>query len=330
MPTRFHGLALLKCTIAILLKTCFKTHQVSCSPPIAPDAVASHPPAIPVLAVIGVGLIGGSFAAALRRAGQVGRVLGVGRSGATLQVALQRGLIDEIVSVQDAAARADLILLATPIGSMGDTLAAMRDALAAHAIVTDAGSTKQAVMVAARTALGARIKQFVPGHPIAGSDATGPGAADAALYAGRNVVLTPLPENAATSVAIVTRAWAACGAQVICMTAAQHDAVLASVSHLPHWLAAFYMLQVSQADDAVQRLALAGTGFAGFTRIAAGSPEIWRDIFLSNRDAMLQELRALREVLACAETALQDRAASVLYDMLARAAAARRDWHVHP
>jgi len=314
--------ALLKCALALLRPPCF---QVNPAPPAAPS-VTPETPAIPVLAIVGVGLIGGSFAAALRRAGYVGRVLGVGRSAATLAQAKTRGLIDEAVSLQDAAARADLILLATPIGAMGAALAAMRDALSPHAIVTDAGSTKQAVIAAARAALGERIQQFVPGHPIAGSDATGPGAADAALYAGRNVVLTPLPENDAASVDAVTRAWQACGARVQNMTPAQHDAALASVSHLPHWLAAFYMLQVSQSDDALQRLALAGTGFAGFTRIAAGSPEIWRDIFLSNREAMLTELQALRAVFAQAETALQDGSGEQLYDMLAQATRARRDW----
>jgi len=256
----------------------------------------------------------------------VGRVLGVGRSAATLAHAKTHGLIDEAVSLQDAAARADLILLATPIGAMGAALTVLGETLRPHTLVTDAGSTKQAVIAAARSALGARVAQFVPGHPIAGSDATGPGAADAALYAGRNVVLTPLPENDAVSVAAVTRAWAACGAQVQHMTATKHDATLASVSHLPHWLAAFYMLQVSQSDDAALRLALAGTGFAGFTRIAAGSPEIWRDIFLSNRAAMLTELQTLRAVFAQAETALQDGSGEQLYDMLAQAAHARRDW----
>jgi len=279
-----------------------------------------------VLVIVGVGLIGGSFAAGLRRAGCVGRVLGVGRSAATLATAQACGLIDEALGLQEAVAQADLILLATPVGSMGATFAAMGEALATHAVVTDAGSTKQEVIAAARAGLGARVQQFVPGHPIAGSDANGPTAAQATLYAGRNVILTPIPENTATSITLVTQAWAACGARVQCMTAAQHDAVLASISHLPHWLAALYMLQVSQADDAAQRLALAGTGFAGFTRIAAGSPEIWRDIFLSNRTAMLAELQALREVLMQAETALQAHAGQTLYDMLAQAASARRNW----
>jgi len=271
--------------------------QVNAALPVSPPT-----PAIPVLAVVGVGLIGGSFAAALRRAGYVEQVLGVGRSAATLTAARELGLIDEAVGLEEAAARADLILLATPIGAMAATLNAMRDALAPHTLVTDAGSTKQAVIAAARSALGARVAQFVPGHPIAGSQATGPSAADAAF------------------------AWQACGARVAHMTAARHDATLASVSHLPHWLAALYMLQVSQADDAAMRLALAGTGFAGFTRIAAGSPEVWRDIFLSNREAVLSELQALRAVFVQAETALQDGSGEQLYDMLAQAARARRDW----
>ena len=283
-------------------------------------------PLIPVLAVVGVGLIGGSFAAALRRAGQVGRVLGVGRSAQSLARAVELGLIDEAASAEDAAARADLILLATPVGGLGDVLSRMRAHLRSDTVLTDGGSTKAEVVEAARAALGDRIAQFVPGHPIAGAARTGPEAADAELYRKRTVILTPLGENAPPSLDLVRRAWQACEADVIDMDADAHDRVLASVSHLPHLLSAVYMEQVAEATDASTRLALAGSGFRDFTRIAAGSPEMWRDIFLSNRDAMLAELADVRTVLDRAERAIADGDGAALLTLLDTAARARRNW----
>lgn len=283
-------------------------------------------PLIPVLAVVGVGLIGGSFAAALRQAGQVGKVLGVGRNAQSLERAVALGLIDEAVSAETAAAQADLIMLAMPVGGLTNVLSQMRPHLSPGAVLTDGGSTKAEVVEAARDALGDRIGQFVPGHPIAGAERTGPEAADAGLYRGRTVILTPVPENGAAALALVRRAWQACGADVIDMDAAAHDRVLASVSHLPHLLSSVYMEQVATAADAATRLELAGSGFRDFTRIAAGSPEMWRDIFLSNRDAMLAELAAVRGVLDRAERAIADGDGEVLLTLLDTAARARRGW----
>ncbi|WP_419342604.1 prephenate dehydrogenase [Achromobacter sp. PD1] len=283
-------------------------------------------PLIPVLAVVGVGLIGGSFAAALRRAGQVGRVLGVGRNAQSLARAVELGLIDEAASAEEAAARADLILLATPVGGLGDVLSRMRAHLRSDTVLTDGGSTKAEVVEAARVALGDRVAQFVPGHPIAGAERSGPEAADACLYRKRTVILTPLAENGESSLELVRRAWQACGADVIDMDADAHDRVLASVSHLPHLLSAVYMEQVAEAADAATRLALAGSGFRDFTRIAAGSPEMWRDIFLSNRDAMLAELADVRAVLDRAERAIADGDGAALLTLLDTAARARRNW----
>jgi len=283
-------------------------------------------PLIPVLAVVGVGLIGGSFAAALRRAAQVGRVLGVGRSASSLARAVELGLIDEAVSAEDAAARADLVLLSTPVGGLKNVLSRMLPHLGAATVVTDAGSTKAEVVDAAREALGERVGCFVPGHPIAGAERTGPEAADAKLYVGRTVILTPLAENSAASISLVRRAWQACGSSVIDMDAGAHDRVLASVSHLPHLLSSVYMEQVATAADARTRLDLAGSGFRDFTRIAAGSPEMWRDIFLSNRDAMLAELADVRAVLDRAERAIADGDDAALLALLDTAAQARRNW----
>lgn len=281
---------------------------------------------IPVLAVVGVGLIGGSAALALRQAGRVGRVLGVGRNAATLARAQELGLIDACASPQQAAEQADIILLATPVGGLAGVLEQLRPHLRDGTVLTDAGSTKAEVVSAARAALGERVAQFVPGHPVAGAERSGPDAADAGLYRRRTVILTPIPENGPAAVAQVRAMWHACGAQVIDMDADAHDQVLASVSHMPHLLAAAYMAQVAAADDAAGRLALAGSGFRDFTRIAAGSPEMWRDIFLSNRDALRTELAAVRAVLDQAERAIADGDGQALEMLLARAAQARRDW----
>jgi prephenate dehydrogenase len=287
---------------------------------------AASEPWLPVLAVAGLGLIGGSFALAMRRAGLVSRVLGVGRRAETLARARDLGLIDCAVSAAEAAAEADLILLAAPVGALGGILADMRPALRADSVITDAGSTKMEVIAQARAALGHRIGQFVPGHPIAGGERTGPEAAMADLYRGRAVILTPLPENSAPAIAMVRRAWEACGACVEEMAAAAHDCALASISHLPHLLASTYVAQVAQSADATRRLHLAGSGFRDFTRIAAGSPEMWRDIFIHNRSAMLAELAAMRGVLDEAEQAIAIGDADSLHRMLEQAAHVRRNW----
>lgn len=283
-------------------------------------------PLIPVLAVIGVGLIGGSAALALRRAGQVGQVLGVGRNAQSLAQAQALGLIDAVATPEQAAAQADVILLSTPVGGLVAMLAQLRPHLGPDTLLTDAGSTKVEVVQAARAALGDRIGQFVPGHPIAGAERSGPSAADAGLYRDRTVILTPVPENAPAAIAHVRGLWRACGARVLEMDAESHDRVLGSVSHMPHLLAAAYMAQVASADDAALRLSLAGSGFRDFTRIAAGSPEMWRDIFLSNRDALRTELTAVRGVLDQMERAMADGDGAALEEMLLQAAQARRNW----
>jgi len=283
-------------------------------------------PPLGVLAVVGVGLIGGSFAAALRKSGAVGRVLGAGRRPAPLALARRLGLIDEAVSLEEAARQADFILLAVPVGATQSILEQIGPHLRPHALVTDAGSTKADVVAAAYAALGERVGQFVPGHPVAGAEATGPEAARDDLYQGRTVVLTPLPENTEAARLRLRQAWEACGARVVSMQAQAHDAALASVSHVPHFLASVFMGQVAAAPDSDQRMALAGTGFRDFTRIAAGSPEMWRDIFLANRQAVLDELQQVRAALEQAEDSLRRRDGQALHDFLERAALARRFW----
>lgn len=245
------------------------------------------------LAVIGVGLIGGSVALALRRAGAVGRVVGIGRGRANLERALALGIIDEIA--EDAGTGvvgADAVVVAAPVAQFAPLLTTIHDALSPGAVVTDAGSTKQDVVVAARGALGARIARFVPAHPIAGAERVGADAARAALFDGRNVVLTPLPETDAEALAAAESLWRTCGARVSRMTPAEHDAIFAAVSHLPHVLAYALVSMIAERANAERLFGYAAGGFRDFTRIASSSPEMWRDICLANREALITEIDA--------------------------------------
>jgi prephenate dehydrogenase len=279
------------------------------------------------LAVLGVGLIGGSVAAALKRAGAVGRVVGYGRSRANLDEALALGVIDAVADSPEAAvAGADRVLLAMPVGAMAATFARIAPHLAPDALVTDAGSTKQDVIAAARAGLAARIDRFVPAHPIAGAEKSGAAAARADLYAGRSVILTPLPENAPAAIAAVAELWRTCGAQVSEMSAAGHDRVFAAVSHLPH-LAAFALVdELATRPEAGLYFRHAGSGFRDFTRIAGSSPEMWRDIALANRDALTAELDAYLSRLSAYRDALSAGDADTLMQSFTRASLARSRW----
>jgi prephenate dehydrogenase len=245
------------------------------------------------IAIFGVGLIGGSFALALKKAGAVEQLVGVGRHLTTLQRAQELGVIDVIAtSVADAVTGADLILIAAPVAQTGAILASIAPHLQAGTIVTDAGSTKSDVVAAARAALGDKIAQFVPGHPIAGREQNGPEAALAELYVGKKVVLAPLPENAEQDIARVAAAWQQCGALIHRLSAQQHDAIFAAVSHLPHMLAYALVDDIANKPHAASLFQYAASGFRDFTRIAGSSPEMWRDISLANQSALLSELDA--------------------------------------
>jgi len=257
------------------------------------------------IVIFGVGLIGGSFALALRKAHAAGEVVGFGRSAQTLQQAKQLGIIDRIG--QDAAREvsdADLVLLATPVGQMAELMARIAPYLGAHTLVTDGGSTKSDVVRDAYAQLGSRVAQFVPAHPVAGTEQSGPAAARADLYLDKKVVLTPLPENTAEAVARVQAAWQACGANIHKLTYAEHDAVFAAVSHLPHLLSFALVHDLAQRENRDVLFSFAASGFRDFTRIAASSPEMWRDICLSNRDALLKELQIYIAELTQMSTAL--------------------------
>jgi prephenate dehydrogenase len=243
-----------------------------------------------------------------------------------LQEAVRLGLIDEAVSLEEAAQRADFIFVAAPVGAFAAIFAGLKPKLNPRAVITDGGSTKQNVIDDARAGLQDCLAQFVPSHPMAGSHETGPQAADANLYQGKRVVLTPLVENHPQDIERVQAAWRACGANLVTLDPAQHDAAVAAISHLPHWVAALYMQHLTQSDDAALKLELAGSGFRDFTRVAQGSPEMWRDIFEANRQAMQTEIASFRKVLERAEHALNAGDYAYLQDMLEVASQARRDW----
>ena len=261
------------------------------------------------VAVIGVGLIGGSFALALKRAGACASVVGVGRNPDNMRVAKERGIVDSVEADVAVAVRdADLVLVATPVAQFPELFARIVPTLAPWALVMDAGSTKQDVVAAARAALGSRIAQFVPAHPIAGAEHSGAAAAKADLFAGKRVVLAPVAENPASIVDAAAAAWEACGARISRMSATEHDAVFAAVSHLPHVLAYALVHEVAQRDNSGQLFGYAAGGFRDFTRIASSHPEMWRDICVANRDALVAELdryadrlRALRAPLAAGD-----------------------------
>jgi len=283
--------------------------------------------AIQKLVVVGVGLIGGSFALALKSAGAVRRVVGVGRGRANLDQALAMGAIDEAATdPAQAVAGADFVLVATPVGAMADVFSRIGGTLARNAVVTDGGSTKQSVITAARSALGTRIAQFVPAHPVAGSDESGAAAASTALFQDREVILTPLAENSPATVARVRSAWQACGARVTEMSAADHDVVFAAVSHLPHLLSYALVHELATRADAPQLLAHAGAGLRDFTRLAGSHPEMWRDICLANREALLGELRRYQDTLAGLGALLEQSDGAALERVLEAARAARRAW----
>lgn len=282
------------------------------------------------LVVVGVGLIGGSFALSLKRSGATARVVGVGRSRSNLDAAQRCGIVDCAFALDQAwtaeLSDADLVLLATPVGQMPALFAAIAPALGAHTVVTDAGSTKQDVVAAARLKLGAALPRFVPGHPIAGTEHSGAQAAFGALFRDKQVVLTPLAETAPDALARVSEAWACCGAVVRQLDAARHDAIFAAVSHLPHALAFALMANIAARPDADACLAFAGSGLRDFTRLASSSPEMWRDVCLANRDALRSELAAYRDELGRVDALLRAADADALLHWFERARAARAGW----
>jgi prephenate dehydrogenase len=278
------------------------------------------------VAIVGVGLIGGSLGAALRQRQIAQHVIGIERDLAVAQQARSLQLIDEASTELQACAAADLVVLAVPVRQSQAVLAALVPHLRAQTLITDTGSTKQDVVRAARVALGPQVRQFIPGHPIAGREVNGPAAALPTLYEDKRVVLTPLAENRTQDVERIEALWQAAGARVSHMSAPEHDAVFGAVSHLPHLLAYALVAQIASAPDAAAKLAYAGGGFRDFTRIAASSPEMWRDIFLANQEMLLAELSTYEAMLASARAMLTSGDAAQIEHWLTQSAIVRQNW----
>jgi len=277
--------------------------------------------------VCGVGLVGGSFALALKQAAAIGEITGMGRSRATLDEAQRLGVIDHCGADWHTVMRgADLVLLAMPVGQMEAVMRHLEPHLEPQTLLTDAGSTKQDVIAVARQVLGDKIGQFVPGHPVAGAEKSGVAAARPDLYRGKRVVLTPLPENTPAAVARVRLAWQSCGAQVSELTAEAHDHIFAAVSHLPHLLAFALVHEFAGRENSAQLFAFAAGGFRDFTRIASSHPEMWRDICVANRAALIQELDAYQAELLRTRVLLASADGAALAAMFGVARARRDAW----
>jgi prephenate dehydrogenase len=276
------------------------------------------------LAVIGVGLIGGSLARALRVAGEVGEVVGCGRSAPNLEKAVELGVIDRYShDPAQAVQGADMVFVAVPLGAMWQTFGAIKDQLSDQAVVTDGGSVKGSVVADAKAAFGRVPARLVPGHPIAGTEQSGVEASFPELYRGRRVVLTPLAGTDPDAVDRVTRMWRSCGAQVSSMSVTHHDEILAATSHLPHMLA-FGLVDVlarMQENDEIFRYAAGG--FRDFTRIASSNPVMWRDICIANRDALGEMLHGFSEEMAVLADTIHRGDGEQLLEVFERAKEAR-------
>ncbi len=281
------------------------------------------------LGLIGCGLMGGSFALAMKRGGLVKRVIGYSKSPSTTERAKKLGVIDDTAeSALLAVSGSDIVLIAVPVAATEATFKAIRHLVEPGVLFMDVGSTKREVVDAARRVLKERIPSFVPAHPIAGKEVAGIAHADAALYSGRQVILTPLTSTDPALVQKATDVWSAIGAQVLIMTPENHDAAFAAVSHLPHLLAFAYFSAVVKQPSGQDFLALAGPGFRDFTRIAASDPAVWRDILVSNREEILKQSLRFRHTLDAIEHVMRSGNIEALEDLLRQAADARGGWQM--
>jgi prephenate dehydrogenase len=281
------------------------------------------------LGLIGCGLMGGSFSLALQRAGGVAHVVGFSPSAQSTERARQMGVIHACASSPEAAAcGSDLVLLAVPVAATQANLAAIRPHISSNTLVMDVGSTKGHVMAAARAALGDKMDAFVAAHPIAGKELAGVAHADADLYRGKQVVLTPDPTTPLHKVQQARAVWQALGARVVEMSAQAHDVAYAAVSHLPHMLAFALMNALHAQSQAADFLALAGPGFRDFTRIAASDATIWRDIMLTNREALLAQSQQFQAALQAFDALLTQGDGQALESLIAQASRSRAQWHM--
>ena len=281
--------------------------------------------------IFGVGLIGGSLALALKKAGVARHIVGIGRNQDSLKTALSLGVIDEVqTDIAQAMQGADIVVIATPVAQTPEILASIAPHLKADTIITDAGSTKSDiagyVANAAQNLTPALLSQFVGGHPIAGAEKSGVSAANADLFFGKNVVLTPNEQTSKQALSKVRALWEATGANVSEMSAEAHDQIFAAVSHLPHLLAFALVDDLANRKNSQQLFDFAASGFRDFTRIAGSSPEMWRDISLANREALLSELEAYQSELKLLQKLLENKDGDGLEALFERASNARNAW----
>lgn len=276
------------------------------------------------LLIIGVGLIGGSLALALKKAAAVELVIGSGRNLLDLQKAVELGVIDSYeMDLKLAAIDADMIVLAVPVGAMEAVLQQISAYLKTDAVITDVGSTKANIIAAVQRVFAAMPANFVPGHPIAGTEKSGVEAGFAELFRQRRVVLTPLPETSAIALEKVRHMWESAGAEVVETDVQHHDQILAATSHLPHLLAFTLVDTLARMDESDEIFRFAAGGFRDFTRIAGSNPQMWHDISLANRSALLDVLDLFTNDLALLTEAVRNSDSAGLLDIFTRAKAAR-------
>ena len=281
------------------------------------------------LGLIGCGLMGGSFALALKKAGLVKRVVGYSKSPTTTERARQLGVIDvEAPSALLAVAGADIVLLAVPVSATEAALKSIKHLVTPQMLIMDVGSTKADVVLAARRALRDQIGSFVPAHPITGREVSGVEHSDAELYSGRQVILTPTERTLTAHLRRAEELWTALGCRVSSMSPEAHDAAFAAVSHLPHLLSFALMHSIIHQEQADQFLSLAGPGFRDFTRIAASDPKMWRDVLRANRDEIMAQSRQFQQALHALEKAMKDDSDQPLENMLTLASSTRAHWRM--
>jgi prephenate dehydrogenase len=279
------------------------------------------------LGLIGCGLMGGSFAMALKKAGLVKRVVGYSKSPSTTERARQMGVIDiEAPSALLAVSGADIVLVAVPVSATEATFKAIKHLVTPQMLIMDVGSTKRDVIDAGRRGLREHIGSFVPAHPIAGKELSGVEHADADLYAGRQIILTPIERTLTAQLQKAVDVWTALGCRVLQMSPEQHDAAFASVSHLPHLIAFALMNGISSQAQGQDYLSLAGPGFRDFTRIAASDPKVWRDIMVSNREELLEQSKIFQRTLQAMEVMISSGNGDALEGLIEQASLARSNW----
>lgn len=292
---------------------------------------AAGPVVFEQLGLIGCGLMGGSFALALKRAGLVKRIVGYSKSPSTTERARQMGVIDvEAPSALLAVSGADIVLLAVPVSATEATFKAIRHLVGPDTLIMDVGSTKRDVVDAARRVLRDHVGAFVPCHPITGKELSGVEHADADLYSGKQVILTPIERTFTVQLQKAADVWTALGCHVLQMSPQAHDAAYAAVSHLPHLIAFALMNAITGQDHGKDYLSLAGPGFRDFTRIAASDPQMWRDILIANREELLAQSKIFQQTLQSLEQLISSSRGDVLEVLLAQASETRANWRISP